>query len=396
MKEEFLLKKIAKLLNVGIVCDDGKKLRSFSDSPEYNPVFSSEKFRENLKKETLQQKEPYLYRDNFSVYFAGIRRKEQYYFLGPMSMKGMSRNELFRYYKSYGMRPEQPKQLKYFQFPEILDTVELISHILTEEIYEDEELVTSNHIIMDTKEQENEDKILFELRENEEEMYHHTYQEERKLLECVREGRVQDALQYNRSMDVDLGKLSKKEQNHWRNAAIVGITLCTRAAIEGGVSPSVAYRLSDFYIQKCDACEDVEQMLEYRNHAVEELTLRVSERLQKQRTSNYVECCKEYINRNYRKKIYLEDIAEALGISAGYLSRIFRAETHSRLQDYITQVRAERAANLLIYSEESIAGIAEYVNFPSQSYMGKVFKQYKNMTPREYREQWKPREFISK
>ena len=396
MKEAFLLKKIAKLLNVGIVCEDGENLRAFSDSPEYNPVYSSEKFREKLKKETLQQEEPYLYRDDFSVYFAGIRRKEQYYFLGPMSMKGMSRNELFRYYKSYGMRPEQPKQLKYFQFPEILDTIELISHILTEEIYEDEELVTSNHIIMDTKEQENEDKIFFELRENEEEMYHHTYQEERKLLECVREGRVQDALQYNRSMDVDLGKLSKKEQNHWRNAAIVGITLCTRAAIEGGVSPSVAYRLSDFYIQKCDACEDVEQMLEYRNHAVEELTLRVSERLQKQRTSNYVECCKEYINRNYRKKIYLEDIAEALEISAGYLSRIFRAETHSRLQDYITQVRVERAANLLIYSEESIAGIAEYVNFPSQSYMGKVFKQYKNMTPREYREQWKPREFISK
>ena len=64
-----------------------------------------------------------------------------------------------------------------------------------------------------------------------------------------------------------------------------------------------------------------------------------------------------------------------------------------RLQDYIVQVRVERAANLLAYSEEPIAAIGDYVNFPTQSYFGKVFKKYKGMTPREYRNKQKPKEF---
>lgn len=70
-------------------------------------------------------------------------------------------------------------------------------------------------------------------------------------------------------------------------------------------------------------------------------------------------------------------------------------ETGERLQDYIVRFRVERAANLLMYSEEGISDIAEYVNFPSQSYLGKVFKKYKGMTPQKYRDKFKPREFES-
>lgn len=57
--------------------------------------------------------------------------------------------------------------------------------------------------------------------------------------------------------------------------------------------------------------------------------------------------------------------------------------------------RVERAANLLVYSEESISYIAEYVRFPSQSYMGRVFKKYMGMTPQKYRDKYKPREFAT-
>ena len=87
-------------------------------------------------------------------------------------------------------------------------------------------------------------------------------------------------------------------------------------------------------------------------------------------------------------------VARNLGISPSYLSRLFKKETGICLQDYINDVRLERAANLLIYSEESIPKIAEYVNFPSQSYFGKLFKEKMHMTPRQYRESYKPREFL--
>ena len=84
-----------------------------------------------------------------------------------------------------------------------------------------------------------------------------------------------------------------------------------------------------------------------------------------------------------------------MGIGSAYLLSFFSKETGIRIQDYITQFRVDKAANLLTYSDESIAFIAEYVKFPSQSYFGSVFKKYKQMTPREYREKYKVAEFVT-
>jgi AraC-like DNA-binding protein len=82
-----------------------------------------------------------------------------------------------------------------------------------------------------------------------------------------------------------------------------------------------------------------------------------------------------------------------MGISENYLSRIFAKETGEKLQDYIVRVRVEKAENLLRYSDVSIAEIAAYVNFPSQSYFGRVFRKYTGDTPGNYRNKWKPTEF---
>lgn len=141
------------------------------------------------------------------------------------------------------------------------------------------------------------------------------------------------------------------------------------------------------------ACNDVTQILLYRNHAVEELTRRVREQKQKSHISIYTERCKDYVYGHYREKIYLDSIADNLGISSSYLSRLFKKKMGVNLQDFINDVRVEKAANLLVYSEEPLPRIAEYVNFPSQSYFGKIFKEKMGMTPRQYRELYKPAEF---
>lgn len=391
----YLLKRLAALFHVGIFCGKGNELTCFSENPEMNPVYACDNLRKKLKRNADMQEEPYIYVDEYMVHFVCVKNESQYFFLGPMSLEFLSRIHLHQYYKRYGMEEDIEKSLKRFSFTEILNITAMLANIVSGVEYDDETLIYSNHMVINNKKQEEREKIIFGLKEDEEELYHHTYMEERKLLDCVREGNIQEALRYTRNMDVDLGKLSDNEISHWRNAAIVGITLCTRAAIEGGVAPSASYRLSDFYIQKCDKCSDIPQLLEYRNHAIRELTEQVHKRRNRKNTSSYVERCKDYVNQHYREKIYLEDIAETLGIGASYVSRLFRMQMNMTLQDYVVQVRMEHAINLLVYSEETLAGIAEYVGFPSQSYMGKVFKKYKGITPRAYREQHKPREFTS-
>lgn len=392
---EYLLKRIAILMKVGIFRSQDGELTSYQEHTEYNPLFHSEKLREHLIEEASGQELPYIYKDEYSVYFACIRERDTYYMIGPMSIQLIERVELHRYYRDYDIKKETEKRLIHFSFSEVLDIVEVTANIISKKEYRDNDLIYANHLVNETKEQEEHEQVLFDMKEREEELYHHTYQEERKLLESVRDGRSEDAIRYSRNMDSELGKLSTKELNHWKNVAIVAITLTTRAAIEGGISPSIAYRISDFYIQKSDSCKEIAQIIKYRDHAVEELTGQV-EKKKSRKTSSYVERCRDYVGKHYREKIYLSEIADTLGLSETYLSRLFRKETGERLQDYIVNVRLEHAANLLRYSEESISKIAEYVNFSSQSYMGKVFKEKYEMSPKQYREQKRPMEYFVK
>ena len=270
----------------------------------------------------------------------------------------------------------------------------IAAKIVTGREYTDQEVVDANRMAVVTKEQEVKDQIRFHLQSEEEDIFRHSYQEEREILDMVRAGNVTEAVRLTKKIDVEIGRMGRSELAHLRNLLTVGISLCARAAIEGGVSPYAAYRISGFYINKGAECTDTTQILVYRNHAVEELTKRVHEMKERQNTSSYTRRCMDYVAKHFREKIYLEDIAESLGISSSYLSRTFKKDTGVRLQDYVNQVRVERAANLLVYSEETIPRIAEYVNFPSQSYFGKIFKAAKNMTPKQYRETYKPTEFF--
>ena len=162
--------------------------------------------------------------------------------------------------------------------------------------------------------------------------------------------------------------------------------------MEAGIPPEESYRLSGYYIQKCDNAQDPAYLLHYRNRAIEELTARVKQKLEKPRTSSHVERARDYVRKHYREKIYLEEVAESIGVSPTYLSRLFRKETGQCLQDCINEERVYRAANLLMYSDLSLTEIAEYVHFPSQSYFGKVFKQFRKVSPRVFRDQYRAKE----
>lgn len=392
----YQLERLASLLGIDLLCQNTTGLHAYCDHTEYNPLCQSEDLRLQIMRKATQQDIPLLYEEAESVYIICIKTPAGYYYAGPFTLREMNRVERHQYCKRYNIPADHEQRLKTISFSDLLDLAQLLDNLLNGREPEDRALISVNHLgkeIGEESSKEAQEQILHELRTDEEGAYHHTYQEERRLLDCVREGRPDDALHYTRRMDEDLGKMSDTVLNQWRNTAVVGITLCTRAAIEGGVSPAVAYQLSDYYISKCDSTEDVTRIIRYRNAAVERLATEVHEARSRKHTSSYVEQCKDYIHKNYRTKIYLDDIADRLGVSAGYLSRLFTQETGTRFQDYVVQVRVERAANLLTYSEESLSKIAEYVNFPSQSYMGKVFKEYKGVSPKKYRELHKPREF---
>ncbi len=98
-----------------------------------------------------------------------------------------------------------------------------------------------------------------------------------------------------------------------------------------------------------------------------------------------VEEAKRYIVSQFSRPLSLADIAGHLRLSEYYVSHIFSRETGFTFSSYVTQVRMERAAELLRELNNNIAEVADRVGYGNQAYFGKVFYKYFNCTPSQYR-----------
>ena len=323
-------------------------LVAFFDSIQDSPLMQCARVRDALRPGIAGQRAPFLLREKDGVYFAALQAGEGFLYMGPMCSERLSASKRRQMYSFYGIEYDEARLLPCFTLPEIRNMILLTNSALKNGNLENEELMQLNQLINQSERGVRTEQVQFVLKEeaeNDDASYRHGYHEEQMLMQAIREGRTEDAIRLAESMDRDSGRLSRTEVSHRRNLAIIGISLCARAAIEGGISPEEGYRLSGYYIQKCDSSQDPAHLLHYRNRAIEELTVRVKQKLEKPRTSSHVERAKDYVRKHYREKIYLDDIADSIGISPTHLSKLFKKETGQCLQDYVNEERVFRAAN---------------------------------------------------
>ena len=104
------------------------------------------------------------------------------------------------------------------------------------------------------------------------------------------------------------------------------------------------------------------------------------------KTSNkYVEKAVEYIEDNYYKDIRLADLADFCDVSPSHLCRLFSSVTGFTLSDYILSFRMNRAAYLLVNTDETAATIAHEVGYQDCGYFHKLFRTFFGVTPLSYR-----------
>ena len=392
-----MMRRLSDTVRADIVYEDENgELTAYFDSVDDSPLMKDPALRQSLRAGASAQMGPFVLRDDFDAYYTCQQYRDGWLFLGPMCNSKLDPLRQSAFYRSHCIHPEDVRRLRSFTMRQIKDISVLTAAIVQREVVEEADFTIANAAASageDERNRELSESVSADEEAREEDAYKHTYREEQQLLQAAREGRTADVIRLSEKLDEDSGRLSSTDIGHWRTLAIVGITLVSRAAIEGGVPPETAYRLSGYYIGKCTNATERAALRHYRNQAIEDLINRVAQIRKKPQGSGYTAKCRDYVQKHFREKIYIEDIAEPMGISAGYLAKLFRKETGLSIQEYVNQVRVERAANLLIYSDKSLPAIADYVHFPTQSYFGKIFKELKGMTPNEYRRKNQVHEF---
>lgn len=103
-----------------------------------------------------------------------------------------------------------------------------------------------------------------------------------------------------------------------------------------------------------------------------------------QRYSEPVMKSMQLIHEAYADDISLALVAEQVHLNKTYLSELFKKEVGTSFNDYLTQIRIDKAKQLIL-SGKRMSALAVQVGYPNASYFTKVFKKVTGMTPVEFK-----------
>ena len=101
--------------------------------------------------------------------------------------------------------------------------------------------------------------------------------------------------------------------------------------------------------------------------------------------NSVIEDMQTYIERNYSKNISLEFVSSLFYINRSYASTLFKSHFGISFIDCITQIRVEKAKELLKNTDLKLSQIAARVGYSNVKYFFRVFKKIVGTTPEQYR-----------
>ena len=162
------------------------------------------------------------------------------------------------------------------------------------------------------------------------------------------------------------------------------VTICSRAALKAGVASETMFGVARDYRRRLAETASNEQRSYVIQRFVEQ-TVALVDRLQKLDYDDGVYRAVEYILANYQRKITLEEVADEVGFSPAYFSRLFKKRYGQSFSDYLSKVRIDASKNNLLATDLPISEIAHQAGFADASYFTRAFKRLVGVTPGYFR-----------
>ena len=103
-------------------------------------------------------------------------------------------------------------------------------------------------------------------------------------------------------------------------------------------------------------------------------------------SSDVVSRAKEYIDSHYSQELSLEGMSRQTDISPYYFSKLFKNKTGVTFIDYLTNLRIDKAKELLADPSRSMKEICSEVGYSDPNYFSRIFKKVTGQTPTEYKD----------
>lgn len=181
------------------------------------------------------------------------------------------------------------------------------------------------------------------------------------------------------------GRACKDPFKNVEYMTVIWNTYMMQTALKAGVKNSECMSLSDYFLNKLSQARKITDIYAVVVESAVQYTEKIRRYLLSTGGNVYIQKTEEYISAHLTQRIRVGDIAEKLGISENYLSRVFHREKGVTLSKYIQKQKIEAAQNLLLTTSKTILEIALYLSFADESYFCKCFQIQTGMTPMEYK-----------
>ena len=103
---------------------------------------------------------------------------------------------------------------------------------------------------------------------------------------------------------------------------------------------------------------------------------------------NAVEKARRFIDENYYKKIFIEEIANYVGVERKYLRTLFVKNLGLSPKEYLMKKRIDRAKFLLERNDVNVSLVAFSVGYDDVLDFSRIFKKHAGVSPKQYREEF--------
>ncbi len=204
------------------------------------------------------------------------------------------------------------------------------------------------------------------------------------LFKYIEEGDFNRAQFYARSFFDWMAERHSGNMDDIRLKALEFILRAEKAGFDNG---SMTYRFSmrSSYLNTVTGMMTIDEIYGWFISKIEDVCRNILSR-KEENTVDLIHDAQVYIEQNYSKDLILDDVSKELQLSPYYFSKLFKKRTGKNFIEYLTDVRMEKAKELLRNSNKSMKEICMEIGYTDPNYFSRTFKKNVGVTPSEYKD----------
>ena len=159
---------------------------------------------------------------------------------------------------------------------------------------------------------------------------------------------------------------------------------------------AIKIRALDYLLKPCDindllavmdmAIQKLDRECDFKGNTKENKPERKRENVKNFDEQTTIKYLREYVENNYTFDISMQEVAEDMGYSDAYFSKLFKQYFNQNFTAYLTEYRIKKAKELLTDTNNRTKDISRMVGYEDSNYFAKIFKRIVGEIPSKFRE----------